>query len=292
LKLTADPGLIGAKLFIGRDAAYNNSLGYLELQTSGNMTFYRDATIGIALLGVADLNQGGIKLFNMGGGGPGTGTGWFENWGTTTVNGTIPSDMYFYNKAGMVTVAADKTLDIAGSKTLPDASKTSFHTDGGATTLRPGAILRLAQRYYQSNGQLLCDDTGAAAAAFTVNGNVDIDVGVLQMGTAANTFGNLSISGWLRFGDTSALNIHASGPNNACDKINVQAVILVGGCGLGVETTGVPNPAVPTEREFLVVGAGGVTGIWGGLARTGDFTQWTMHENQKKLIFAPPPTKG
>jgi hypothetical protein len=291
LRLTADPGQIGAKLFIGRDWLNAVTPGTLELNTPGNMTFYKDATIGIAMTGIANLNQGGIKLFNMGGSGGQTGTGWFENYGTTTVNNTIPSDMYFYNVAGTVTIASDKMLDIAGSKTLADNTKTSYYNAGGTTILKPGATLKLVQRYYQSGGELRCDDTGVAAPIFTVNGNVDIDAGVLQMGTAENTFGSLNITGSLRFGATSTLNIHVSGTEDKNDKITAQSVSLVNGCTLGARFTGQTGAFVNAEREFLVV-ADGLTGTWTNTIFTGDSVGWGVGGNQKKLTHPPAPPKG
>jgi hypothetical protein len=104
LKLTANPGTFGAKIFVGRDYMGGEPLvGNLLLNTPGTMTFVRDATIGIAPSGKADLNSGSIKL--------GTGaTGWFENYGKTYVNGNIPSDMYFNNVSGILEIAAGKSL--------------------------------------------------------------------------------------------------------------------------------------------------------------------------------------
>src|SRR5262245_39532407 len=157
---------------------------------------------------------------------------------------------------------------------------TRYYNAGGSTILEPRATLRLVQRYYQSGGTLLSDDAGAAAAQVYVNGNVDIDAGVLQLGTVENTFGALNITGSLRIGATSTLSIHVSGTENKNDKVTAQSVSLVNGCTLGARFTRQTGAFVNTEREFLIV-TGEVAGAWTNTIFTGDSVGWGLSGNKK-----------
>jgi hypothetical protein len=277
LKLTASAGKIGARIFIGRDAPGNNSLGYMNLDTLGNMTFYHDATIGIAPLGYASLIQGGLKLWNFGG--PGGGTGWFENYGYTSVIGNINSDMYFNNVSGLVEITAEKTLDIAGWHTVGADFKASF-MNGGITYMRSGSTLRLKEQYFQYMGQMIGDDSVGQESEFFVNGDVHIAAGTLQMGDLEDRFGTMTITGSLRFGFQGRLNIHASGDENKNDKVSANSITLEPTAVFGVHTTDVPGPGA-TERTFLI---GTVTGTWSDTpVQTGDFMNWAMDATQKKI---------
>lgn len=116
LKLVAPGGKIGATLFIGRtaDPFYGPATLTFAPAEGGNEWFFKDAKIIIYDQAVANLYQGGIKLWNFGA--IGAATGDFENLGgITTVIGNVTSEMFFDNES---TSRATGSTTLEGQATL------------------------------------------------------------------------------------------------------------------------------------------------------------------------------